>query len=119
MTLEEEYQQLCHEWQKTLRLQDWDIVVRVCTHWGMSTNCQGEVDWVVEKKKAIVRLLDPAHCQPNKAFPQDLEKTLVHELLHLHFASYAADDGTAEDIAQEQTIDILACAMVQLKRTQS
>jgi hypothetical protein len=41
-----------------------------------------------------------------------MEKTLVHELLHLHFAPFAAPDGTPEDTAQEQAIDLIAKALV-------
>jgi len=103
------------KWQKILRLQDWEIKVCICRGRDLSLDGQAEVHWRMEKKAAIVNLLDPVDYD-NKRFPQDHETGLVHELLHLHMAGFAAENGTPEDIAQEQAIHALSTAFVRLDR---
>lgn len=103
------------EWQKILRLQDWDIKIDICRGRNFKTDGQAEVSWTNEKKMAIIHLLDPIDYD-NDYFPQDHEISLVHELLHLHMAGFVAEDGTVEDMAQEQVADALSKALVGLKR---
>lgn len=114
---EKELQKLCREWQKRLRLQDWDVKVFVKRESQfINENAAGECSWQLAKKLAVIRILDPIDYGSNLAWPQDQEATLVHELLHLHFAPFAAKDDTPEDTAQEQAIDLIARALVELKR---
>ncbi|MEW6726892.1 MAG: hypothetical protein AB1327_08035 [Bacillota bacterium] len=106
----------CAEWQRILRLQDWDVITKIVRSDDMHSDGQGECTWVIERKEAIIKLLDPVDYSPRSPFEQDHERTLVHELLHLHFAPFTAKDGTLEDIAQEQAIQCFAKAFVELKR---
>jgi hypothetical protein len=102
---EDEARRLCREWQEALRLQDWDIVVKVVRGRGLGTdglenNAEGRGHWTLPLRAATIRLA-----------------TLVHEMLHLHFAGF--DDftvGDAQDVAAEQAIHALSCALVALKR---
>ncbi|MEW6044997.1 MAG: hypothetical protein AB1609_00710 [Bacillota bacterium] len=113
---QDELTEKCRLWQRRLRLQDWDIVTKIVRADDMHSDGQGECMWVIERKEAIIKLLDPVDYSPRSPFEQDHERTLVHELLHLHFAPFTAKDGTPEDVAQEQAIQCLAKALVALAR---
>ncbi len=113
---QEQAQQACREWQKILRLQDWDVTAVIRRGREMKLeDAQAEVSWKSENKTAIVRLLDPLDYQ-NDIYEQDHERSLVHELLHLHMVMFATETGTLEDLAQEQAINAMATAFVGLKR---
>jgi hypothetical protein len=63
----------------------------------------------------VIAILDEADHDPNTVWPFDLEKTLVHELLHLHFETNGAISNE-QYVALEQGVDILAGALVELER---
>lgn len=82
----------CKEWQKRLRLQDWIVKAGIYRARDMDLNeCQGECVWHTKTKLATIRLIDPVDYPEGLIEDQDMEKTLVHELLHLHFAPIHAD----------------------------
>lgn len=116
MTEDSHLAHLAREWQRILRLKDWDIRVRFAHAHDLSTDAQAECRWTLSSKKAVLLILYPEEYDDFIAFQQDIEKSLVHELLHLHFAPFAAETGTPEDTAQEQAIDLIACGLVNLKR---
>lgn len=112
---QEELEALCRTWQKRLRLQDWTVKVRIVRRHELDhADIQGQVTWVLSRREALIKLLDPIDYLPDCVLPQDLETTLVHELVHLYFAPFDAEDGTLEDIYQEQAIDGLSKALVEL-----
>ena len=113
---QEQAQQACQEWQRILRLQDWDIAIDILRARDMGLDGgQAEVHWKAESKSAIIHLLDPADYQ-NNYFEQNQERSLVHELLHLHMVMFATETGTPEDTAQEQAVNAIANALVALKK---
>jgi hypothetical protein len=106
-------------WQKVLRLQDWRVRVRLVRQRDLrDPGNQGESEWVLENRAAVIRVLEPFDYPSDSVWPQDMERTLVHELLHLHFAPFDAEPDTAESIAQEQAIDCIATGLVALHRGQ-
>lgn len=108
-------------WQKLLSLQDWEIVVRICAPDDMDNKeVQGEVEYQAHKKAAVVRLLDPRDYPPNPSWPQDMERTLVHELVHLHFAEKTTDEkltGPVFDLVEERVVNATSQALVDLRRS--
>jgi hypothetical protein len=110
---EQELTPLCAEWQKTLRLQDWKIIVRIRKMRDIPEAAQGCVDWTWEHKEAVISIVDPVDYPPDSAWKQDMEKTLVHELLHLHFPE---EEENKYHTQVEQGIELTACALVDLKR---
>lgn len=116
----EQAETLCREWQETLRLQDWDIKVKIARGNGLDLpeGVQGRCEWVLAKRLAFIRILDPVDWDKTILWPQDMEATLVHELLHLHFAPF--DDfpeDSQKNTATEQAIVALSFSLVNLKRT--
>ena len=63
-------------------------------------------------------MLHPSAFNPDELIePYDMAVHLVHELLHLHFASFMNDDeNSLIHVAQEQAIEDIARALVKLKR---
>lgn len=115
---EEELRTLCAEWQKVLRLQDWEATVTYARYWEFDGSYVGRNGYLLSSKTADIKLLDPLdHGNPNFIEKADTEVDLVHELVHLHFAPFMSDEKNSPiHTAQEQAIDLLAKALVSLKR---
>src|SRR5882724_4959966 len=109
------------EWQKRLKLQDWKISVNWTTEEFLKEITQtdspaGACENFPEAKEAKVWLLKPGEWRDEKdARERDYENTIVHELLHCHFAHFSAI-GAVETLIQEQLIEALTAAMLELKR---
>lgn len=104
-------------WQKALRLQDWTVVAEVVP--GHITDyAQGDCSHYLKLKEACIRLADPKHRRSNSFSAWDSETTLVHELLHLHFAPFRPDEDETplEFIFWEQAIEQIAKAIVAINR---
>jgi hypothetical protein len=101
-------------WQPLLKLADWDVVVMYERHLEGRGLCTRQFAY----KTATIRIVDPIDYQ-DKVRPQDVEKTLVHELLHLHLAAFDTPNGTPLGDAEEQAVESLARAFVALKRSAS
>lgn len=115
---QEQAEILLAEWQKILKLQDWEIVIDIKRARDMVMDPPGdaEVTWLEEKKTAVIRLLDPVDFDPNSPTPQNHERSIIHELLHLHMVPFDAAEDTPAGIAQEQAIHAISTALVELKR---
>lgn len=110
---DEQLQALCETWQKRLGLADWKVKARFVKHYEMDhSNITGECQWVLARREATIKILVEEDYPPSLVEGYDLERTLVHELIHLHFAPFWADDGSLEQLLQEQAIEALAKALV-------
>jgi hypothetical protein len=107
------------EWQEILRLQDWDIILRIARRDDMGLDeVNGTCTWTLPRNEAIIKILDPIDYPNDCIFPQDQEVTLVHELLHLHYAPFSDQftRDSLEYIGLERCIDVTAKTLVSLKR---
>ena len=111
----EELQALCREWQQILRLQDWDIEIIYVKPCELDPHTGGQVIRCDGKKAARIKVLDPECYDPCLIVKQDVEYTVVHELVHVHFAIFDGLKG-AEDTLYEQGIHRLASSLLALKR---
>ncbi|WP_028983321.1 hypothetical protein [Sporolactobacillus terrae] len=100
-------------WQKRLRLQDWLIDLKITRKRDMEFDSQGECNYNLLKKMAVIRIVDSVDYDACAAFPQDMEWCLVHELLHLHFAPLHVE---RDDEAEEQAVDLISNALVTVAR---
>lgn len=111
-----EAQVACREWQEILRLRDWDITVGIRRKKDLSTGeSAGEINWIFRKKMAKISLLSPLDWEEPCDWAQDHEKTLVHELIHIHLITWS-QLVKETDVELEQAIESLSCALVELKR---
>ena len=114
------------KWQKILKLQSWNVNARIRRLWSRPDEhgSLGCCNYRLAKMNSTIDLLDPIDFLENDALnfglrsdeTLDHEEVLVHELLHLHFAPFAAENNTLENTTQEQAIDQLARALVALDR---
>jgi hypothetical protein len=114
---EDELIKLCQEWQERLRLEHWEIALRIARVKDFTLkDCSGECNWTQSIAQATIRILDPLD-YPCSPFKQDMECILVHELLHLHFCPFdETKDQSLENIMLERAIEHIAKALVKLKR---
>lgn len=117
----EELQVKCSEWQKVLRLQDWIITICICREREMSeTGRAAEIEATLPKRMATIRILDPVDYPPDLVELQDMELSLVHELLHIHLFPLFADRANEMTmIAEEQAIEAISRGLIELARSQS
>lgn len=115
---EDELKKLCSFWQNQLKLNNWRIIVGIknLTEFNNKQSLS-EIEFVSALNKAVIKILDPSD-YPQSPFEQDMEISLVHELLHLHFALFEPkSDASLEFLIMESTIEQLANILVEMKRT--
>jgi hypothetical protein len=106
-------------WQKRLNLQEWDISVAVSRADGLKPKTVGNIRWDRDKKTATIRILDPADYHlPLASMLQDIEFTVVHELIHLEMVPILSDlqRTDANRLEEEHAVNQMAEALLQLDR---
>ena len=111
----EELQALLAKWQLILRLQDWDIDIMFVRPYELDPHTGGQVIRLDGKKAARIKVLDPDSYDPCLIVKQDVEYTVVHELVHIHFAIIDDFKGS-DDTLYEQAIHRMATALLFLDR---
>lgn len=107
-------------WQKALYLQDWTVELRIVRQWEMeSPQTLAQCHWFLERKDAIISVLAPTDLSGLserfiKGEECDYDISLVHELLHLHFAPF---HNEKDDITHEQAINAISRGLVNVWRT--
>ena len=109
-------------WQRTLYLQDWNIELRISRQWEMAdAETVAQCQWFLQRKDAIIKVLHPSDLPGLSArFIReeecDYDISLVHELLHLHFAPFHHED---HETFHEQAINAISRGMVKAWRESS
>jgi hypothetical protein len=112
-------------WQRVLRLQDWAVRAYFAPACDMQANALGECFAAPVKRLCDLSMLSPeergvrAERAEQKTFTQmeTMERTVVHELLHIYTAQMGLHDKDRESkeyIAMEQMVDALAGALTDL-----
>jgi|SRR5580700_8189959 hypothetical protein len=106
-------------WQKRLNLQDWNVTVALARATELKPKTLGNIHWDTDKKTATIHILDPADYHlPFAAMLQDMEFTVVHELIHLELSSVLAPlqrtDENRRD--EEHAVNHMAQALLDLDR---
>lgn len=108
-------------WQRRLNLEEWNISVVLSRATDLKPKTLGNIHWDLEKKTATIRVLDPADYRlPFKEMLQDMEFTVVHELIHLNFAPVVSDFQRSEANRREEehAVNHMADALLKLDRNQ-
>lgn len=105
-------------WQKKLNLLDWQFEVNICRARDMKENCAGSINWTLSNKMALISILNPIDYPEDAMGVQDMENTLVHELLHIHLAPLNDDYSQNEHytLFEEWAICSIAGALIELER---
>jgi len=106
-------------WQQRLNLQDWNISVVMARASELKPKTLGNIHWDLPKKTAIIHVLDPADYHlADKEMLQDMEFTVVHELIHLELAPVLSDlqRSDANRREEEHSVNHMADALLKLDR---
>jgi hypothetical protein len=106
-------------WQKRLNLEDWNVSVSVVRSNELKPKTLGNIHWDTDKKTAIIRVLDPAEYQmPFREMLDDMEFTVVHELVHLELAPVLSQfsRNEANRREEEHAVNHMADALLKLER---
>src|SRR4051812_13604847 len=106
-------------WQNRLNLQDWNISLAVVRAAELKPKTLGNIHWDTDKKTAIIRVLDPADYKlPFNEMLQDLEFTVVHELIHLELSPVLSplQRNDANRREEEHAVNHMADALLKLDR---
>jgi hypothetical protein len=106
-------------WQNRLNLQDWNISVQMSDLSDLKPKTLGNIHWDLDKKTAVIRVLNPAGYKlPFQAMLQDMEFTVVHELIHLDMAPVLSDlqRSDANRREEEHAVNHVADALLKLDR---
>jgi hypothetical protein len=106
-------------WQKRLNLEDWQVSIVLSPKRELRAETLGNIHWDPEKKTAVIRVLSPAdYTLPEKQMLDDMEFTIVHELIHLRLAPLLAgfDRSAANHGEEEHVADYMAEALLGLER---
>jgi|SRR6185312_5626639 len=106
-------------WQKRLNLEDWNVSVSVVRATDLKPKTLGNIHWDTEKKTAVIHVLDPADYQmPFREMLDDMEFTVVHELIHLELApvlsQYSRNEASRRE--EEHAVNHMADALLKLER---
>jgi hypothetical protein len=100
-------------WQQRLKLDDWRISITMTRLRDLPPKTLGGIRWDKGKKTATIWILDPADYQlPYSEMLDDMEQTIVHELVHLDLASLPK--GQASRGSEERAVNDIAQAMLGL-----
>lgn len=106
-------------WQKRLNLQDWDVSLEVVRSTELKPRTLGNIHWDTEKKTATIRVLDPADYKMGfHEMLEDMEFTVVHELIHLEIAPVLSHftRSDADRREEEHAVNHMADALLHLDR---
>src|SRR5262245_38068405 len=91
-------------WQERLDLKDWDIRVELVRPKALEAKTLGNVHWDLDTKCATIGVLSAYdYTLPTPAMLNDMEFTVVHELVHLHLATLPRSDASAR--AEEHAVN--------------
>ena len=102
-------------WQERLKLKDWQISIVMARRSDLKPKTLGATHWDKDKKSASISVLDPSEYNlPFPAILNDLELTIVHELVHLDLAALPRSEASRS--TEEHAVNKIADALLALDR---
>ena len=102
-------------WRKYLKLEDWRISVVMTRRSDLKPKTRGHIRWDKGKKSAVICVLDASDYQlPLPEMFDDMEFTIVHELVHLELASLPRSEASRS--SEEHAVNRLTEALLMLDR---
>jgi hypothetical protein len=100
-------------WQQRLKLEGWQISVVMARQSDLPPKTMGGIRWDKGKKTAVIWVLNPSDYRLSyREMLDDMELTVVHELVHLDLASLPR--GQASRSSEEHAVNGIAQAMLGL-----
>jgi hypothetical protein len=103
-------------WQSRLGLSDWNVEVKIVRISDLNPDTLGHLKWNSENRTATIKVLDPVDYDlPVSRIPEDIEITIVHELLHLQLSVLPRDK--AYKAVEERVVQRMTKALFDLEKT--
>jgi hypothetical protein len=104
-------------WRNRLNLEDWHISIVMARRGDLKPKTRGRIRWDKDKKSAVIWVMDPSDYHvPLREMLDDMEFTIVHELVHLELASLPRSEASRR--TEEHAVNRLAAALLALTRQQ-
>jgi hypothetical protein len=101
-------------WQGRLALDDWRVEAHIVRQGDLNADTLGNLKWNARTHTAAIKVLDPRdYDMPAAQIPADIERTVVHELIHLEL-SVLPRDGSKR--VEEQVVNRMTEALLGLDR---
>ena len=103
-------------WQQRLSLADWKITIIMSHPSDLKPRTLGNIHWDADKKSAVIRVLDASDYKMSyRDMLDDMEFTVVHELIHLELSSLPRSEASRRD--EEHAVNQIAEALLKLDRS--
>jgi hypothetical protein len=104
-------------WRQRLKLENWKISAVMTPLSDLAPRTLGGIRWDKPKKSAVIFVLNAADYRlPFREMLDDMELTIVHELVHLELAT--AQHHEASRSVEEHAVNGIAEALLALDRAQ-
>ena len=101
-------------WQQNLKLTDWQISWALAHRSDLKPRTVGQIHWDMPKKSAAILVLEPAdYRMPFNAMLDDMELTIIHELVHLKLTSLPHSEASRG--SEEQAVNGISEALFALE----
>jgi len=105
-------------WQKRLKLEQWSVSIRMSRPSDLRTGTKGAIRWDANKRQAVIRVLAAeSYPMPYQSMLNDMEFTVVHELVHLQLSSLPRSEASRTD--EEHAVNRITEALLDLDRVHS
>lgn len=102
-------------WQDRMNLKDWNIQFDLLRTSQLEPKTLGNIHWDTDTKTARISVLHPLdYTLPYQAMLDDMEFTVVHELVHLQLASLPRSDASRR--VEEHAVNEIAKALLKLAK---
>jgi hypothetical protein len=102
-------------WQQRLNLADWKITILMSHPSDLKPRTLGNIHWDADKKSAVIRVLDASDYKMlYHDMLDDMEFTVVHELIHLELSSLPRSEASRRD--EEHAVNQITEALLKLDR---
>jgi len=102
-------------WQDRMNLKDWNIRVELVRADQLEPKTLGNIHWDTDSKTATIDVLSTEDYKlPWKAMLDDMEFTIVHEMVHLELASLPRSEASRR--VEEHAVNEIANALLRLAR---
>ncbi|HEV2275477.1 MAG TPA: hypothetical protein VGR96_14995 [Acidobacteriaceae bacterium] len=101
-------------WQQRLKLSDWKLSWTFADPGDLKPNTVGQIHWDKPSKTASILVLSPSgYHMPFQAMLDDMEFTIIHELVHLELTSLPHSEASRG--SEEQAVNGIAGALFALE----
>lgn len=102
-------------WQRRLKLDDWKITIIMSRAKDLKPKTLGNIHWDADTKSATIRVLAASEYQlACPAMLDDMEFTVVHELVHLELSSLPRSQASRSE--EEHAVNRITEALLALER---